>query len=114
MLGLDDFHNLLENCIVALIVLPKASSHLSVVYTMLQALSLIIQEASSVVLLPQLQVGNKCGRVSCAALRANFMVLDGRAWTAFAHKVAVPEVVVQSISPCFWTSCTCSSLSASS
>ena len=34
------------------------------------------------------------------------MVLAGRAWTVFAHTVAVSEVVVQSISPCFWRFCT--------
>ena len=35
-----------------------------------------------------------CGRVSCAALRANFMVLSGRALSDFAHTVTVSEVVV--------------------
>ena len=79
---------------MALIVPPKVSSHLAVVDFMQEAPSLTTQGAGSVVLLlPQLQIGIMWKRVMCS-IKGNFMVLDGKAWTAFAHKVAVPEVVV--------------------
>lgn len=40
------------------------------------------------------------------SLRANFMVLESRAWTAFAHTAAVSEDIVRISSPCFGSCCT--------
>ena len=91
-----------------LIVPLKVSSHFTVVESMQEALSLTTQNASDT-FLPQLQL--LCERVSCVALRANFMVLDGKSSTAFAYAATVSEVVAQNISAFFWGSYTCSSLS---
>ena len=40
------------------------------------------------------------------ALTANFIVLEGRTWTAFTHTAAVSDEVTRIISPWFGSCCT--------